>query len=87
MTDQDTSQYMLGGMAVSCGILTQEQYEACYYEHATNHSHIPFEDYLRQQNILSEEQIVYLKNATSVYYNTQTPPDPELLALALNECR
>ncbi len=62
----ENTQYILGGMAVSCGLLTQEQYEACYFEHVSNFSHIPFEEYLVAQNVLTGEQIVYLRNATGM---------------------
>ncbi|MFH1707596.1 MAG: hypothetical protein ABIF71_06740 [Planctomycetota bacterium] len=63
----EDTQYILGGMAVSCGLLSEEQYAACYYEHTANFSHVPFEEYLVTQNILTKEEVEYLRSATGSY--------------------
>ena len=42
MTQDDNSQqYLLGAMAAKLGFLTQEQYEASYYDHIQNQAGTP----------------------------------------------
>ncbi len=63
MTEQDnTSQYLLGGMAVNCELMTREQYEQSYYDHIQNSPDTPYAEYLVANNYLTQEQVNYVQS-------------------------
>lgn len=81
--NKDESEYILGGMAVKCGILTQEQYEQSYYDHVENPG-TPYRTFLLQNNYLSEEQMEYVDQMVQEYYKrkgeTEVPQEPQQAA-------
>jgi len=77
--DQEQSEYIVGGMAVKCGIMTQEQYEKSYYDHVEN-PETPYKTFLLEKNYLTEDQLQYVQQMVDEYYRrkgeTEVPEEP-----------